>query len=326
MPAVSVIIPIYKVEPYMARCARSLFGQTLEDIEFLFVDDCTPDRSIDILREVLEVFPERKEQVTVYRMPVNSGQAAVRMQGMSLARGEYVIHCDSDDYVDTNAYELLYRKAREEDLDIVTCNYVMEQDGHPVETFSGECTSVSRMLQGKERCNLFSRMTRRTLYQDIEAPVANMGEDMVIAVQTHLKARKTGHLDQVLYHYCLREDSISNEAGLDALVAREESLQKNARILVGALESRYGYSGKEPEIVHFKYKCRTLYRPFVHIPDIFKRWKGTFPEIDSRILSLPTLSLEEKFWFVLIHLRLYHPTKLLTGWLKRHHVLPDKGR
>ena len=52
MPAVSVIIPVYQVEPYMARCARSLFGQTLEDIEFLFIDDCSPDRSIDVMREV----------------------------------------------------------------------------------------------------------------------------------------------------------------------------------------------------------------------------------------------------------------------------------
>ena len=97
MPAVSVIIPVCKVEPYMARCARSLFGQTLDDIEFLFIDDCSPDRSIDVMREVLAEFPARKDQVTVFRMPRNSGQAAVRMQGIALARGEYVIHCDSDD-------------------------------------------------------------------------------------------------------------------------------------------------------------------------------------------------------------------------------------
>ena len=95
MPAVSVIIPVYKVEPYMARCARSLFSQTMEDLEFIFIDDCSPDRSIDVMREVLEEFPERKDQVVVYRMPRNSGQAAVRMQGLALARGEYVIHCDT---------------------------------------------------------------------------------------------------------------------------------------------------------------------------------------------------------------------------------------
>ena len=75
MPAVSVIVPVYKVEPYIARCARSLFGQTLKDIEYIFIDDCTPDRSIEVLREVLEEYPERKEQVRIFRMPENGGQA-----------------------------------------------------------------------------------------------------------------------------------------------------------------------------------------------------------------------------------------------------------
>ena len=321
MPAVSVIIPVYKVEPYMARCARSLFSQTLKDIEYVFIDDCTPDRSMDVMREVLEEFPERKEQVKVYRMPQNSGQAAVRMQAITMASGEYVIHCDSDDYVDINAYGCMYGKAREEDLDIVTCNFAFEQDGSLIERISGECTSVSRMLQGKGRWNLFCRMTRRILYEGIEWPVADMGEDMVISVQTQLKANKTGHLDQTLYHYCLRKDSITNEEGHDALVARGESLMKNARLLIGILENRYGYSGNEPEIIHLKYKCRTMFRPFVHVPDIFKRWKGTFPEVDKRILSLRKLSLEEKFWFVLIHLRLYHPAKRFTGCLRKHHIL-----
>lgn len=302
----------------MARCARSLFGQTLKDIEFLFIDDCSPDRSIDALREVLEGFPERKGQVTVYRMPVNSGQAAVRMQGIAMARGEYVIHCDSDDYVDTNAYELLHRKARTEDLDVVTCNFAVEQDGRTVEQVSGKCTSVSRMLQGKERWNLYSRMTRRSLYQGIESPVANIGEDMLISVQTQLKARKTGHLDQALYHYCLREDSISFEAGRKALITRWESLKKNARFLVSLLEDRYGYSGDEPKLVHFKYKCRRMIHPLVHIPRYYRRWKETFPEVDRRILSLPTLSLEEKGWYLLIRLRLYHPVKRVTGWFRNH--------
>ncbi len=63
MPAVSVIIPVYKVEPYIARCARALFSQTMEDLEFIFVDDCTPDASIAVMQEVLQEFPKRKERV-----------------------------------------------------------------------------------------------------------------------------------------------------------------------------------------------------------------------------------------------------------------------
>ena len=81
MPKVSVIIPVYGVEKYIERCARSLFEQTLDDIEYLFIDDCTPDKSVDILKHVLEEYPQRKSQVVIHRMEKNSGQAAVRKWG-----------------------------------------------------------------------------------------------------------------------------------------------------------------------------------------------------------------------------------------------------
>ena len=315
MPAVSVIIPFYKVEPYIARCARSLFSQTMEDLEFIFVDDCSPDGSMQVLQE----FPKRKEQVVVYRMPRNSGQAAVRMQGLALARGEYVIHCDSDDYVDVNAYAVLYGKAKAEDLDVVTCNLAtVEQDGRLIETVSGKCTSVARMLKGKERWNLVCRLTRRSLCEGLTAPVSNMGEDMVVSVQTQLRARRTGHVDETLYFYCLRRDSITLAEGQEALVARWESVMKNARLLIGLLQEQYGYTGEEPEIVHLKYKCRGMLAPLVHIPEYYQRWKETFPEVDRKVLFSRSCSLEEKFWFALIHLRLYHPVKQVTGWFRNH--------
>lgn len=303
----------------MARCARALFRQTLEDIEFIFIDDCSPDRSIEVMREVLEEFPGRKDRTTVFRMPRNSGQAAVRMQGLSLARGEYVIHCDSDDYPDIDAYRLMYWKAKEEDLDIVTCDFTEERNGAPAVQVPGACTSLARLLQGKERVALFCKMARRTLCEGIEAPVADMGEDMVISAQLILKARRTGHIGQPLYHYCLRDDSISNEKGNDALTARWEALVKNARFLVGILKDRYGYSGDEPEILFFKYKSRTLIRPLVHLPGYYRRWRQAFPEVDRKVLFLPDCPLEEKFWFLMIHLRLYHPIKCLTGWLRNRH-------
>lgn len=105
MPKVSIIIPVYGVEKYIERSARSLFEQTLDDIEYLFIDDCTPDKSVEILKRVLEEYPHRKSQVVIHRMEQNSGQAKVREWGMRNATGEYVIHCDSDDWVDMHMYE-----------------------------------------------------------------------------------------------------------------------------------------------------------------------------------------------------------------------------
>ena len=97
MPKVSVVIPVYGVEKYIERCARTLFEQTIDDIEYIFVNDCTKDRSIEILEQVIKDYPQRKGQIRIENMLTNSGQAAVRRCGIELATGEYIIHCDSDD-------------------------------------------------------------------------------------------------------------------------------------------------------------------------------------------------------------------------------------
>ena len=105
MPKISVIVPIYNVSAYIERCARSLWEQTLDDIEYIFINDCTPDNSMEILEKVLKDYPQRKSQTRIFKMPTNSRQAAVRRHGIKLAAGEYIIHCDADDWVDTNLYE-----------------------------------------------------------------------------------------------------------------------------------------------------------------------------------------------------------------------------
>ena len=112
-PKVSVIVPIYNVEQYIEKCVRSLMEQTLVNIEFIFVNDCTPDDSMTVLRRVLKDYPARESQVTILEHKENRGVAAVRKKGMEVAIGEYIIHCDSDDWVEKNMYEKLLEKAIE---------------------------------------------------------------------------------------------------------------------------------------------------------------------------------------------------------------------
>ena len=109
---VSVCIPVYGVEKYIEKCARSLFEQTMQDgIEFIFVNDCTKDRSIEILEQVLAEYPHRKEQTRIIHHEKNRGLVAARNTGLAYASGEYIIHCDSDDWVELDMYEKMYKKA-----------------------------------------------------------------------------------------------------------------------------------------------------------------------------------------------------------------------
>ena len=82
-PKVSIIVPIYRVEEYIERCAESLFAQTFDDIEYIFVDDCSPDKSVEILQRTLEKYPHRKRLTRIERLSSNSGQAAVRHKGFN---------------------------------------------------------------------------------------------------------------------------------------------------------------------------------------------------------------------------------------------------
>ena len=318
MPAISIIVPVYKVEPYIARCARSLFGQDLHDIEFIFVDDCTPDLSMEVLQKVLEEeFPHRKKQVRFYRMPENSGLFKVRWQGIQMATGDYIIPCDSDDYLEADACRLLYEKAHEGNYDIVTCNFSKE-DTRKIKVFKCDSESINELLSGTAPWNLCIRLVRRHLLQeDIVPPVASNGEDMCFTLQVSLKAKSIGHVDLPLYHYCYNGDSITKVPGFSASIRRWNAFKSNAAIILSLLTARYEYPISHPSIIRFKYRCRYSLLPYVHTKEGYRLWNNTYPEINQVFLFTPGVSHEDKFWFILIHLHIYRPVKSLMNWLKR---------
>lgn len=77
-PKVSIIIPVYNAEAYIERCAASLFGQTLNELEYIFVDDCSSDSSIEVMKNTLALYPERYEQVRIIRHDKNQGVSQAR--------------------------------------------------------------------------------------------------------------------------------------------------------------------------------------------------------------------------------------------------------
>lgn len=125
MIKVSVIVPIYQVAAYIERCARSLLEQTLENVELIFVDDCSPDESMQILQTVLAEYPERRVKVRVVRHVGNQGLPAARNTGLALAEGKYIFHFDSDDWAENTLLERLYDAAEEADADFVWCDWYL---------------------------------------------------------------------------------------------------------------------------------------------------------------------------------------------------------
>lgn len=123
MPKISVIVPVYKVERFLHKCVESILSQSLDDIEIILVDDGSPDKCSVFCDE----FASRDKRVKVIHKK-NAGVSAARNDGLQNANGDYVIFCDSDDWMDVKGLEFLYEKAVSTHSDVVIGDVYMAKD------------------------------------------------------------------------------------------------------------------------------------------------------------------------------------------------------
>ena len=289
MPKVSVIIPVYGVEQYIARCARSLFEQTLDDIEFLFIDDCSPDRSIDILKQVLDEYPSRKSQVLIHRMEVNSGQAAVRNWGLQNATGDYVIHCDSDDWVDTEMYKLLYDEALSSDADIVVCDFY-RTDG--VEShYEKGCGSVEpsifkeNLIRNNISRAVWNKLIKSCHYKNIDYPKSNMGEDMVYTLQIAYYIKRIAYVPKPLYFYYYNDASITKVKSEEKIYKNYLSVIENLRIINRFYSDKIIDDKIKSALNYLNWSQRDVLLPIVSKKKYYKMWRSVYPSIEVCILK-----------------------------------------
>lgn len=315
MPKVSVIIPVYGVEKYIERCAISLFEQTLDDIEFIFVDDCTPDRSIDILKSIIDKYPSRKSQIRIFKMLSNSGQAAVRQQGMKLATGDYIIHCDSDDWVAQDMFQKMYEYALFGDYDMVWCDYY-RTDGMNHRVVRQSCNInkdgvIRSFLSSKLIASLCNRLYKRRLQNDTEFiyPVANMNEDFVLSLQIVLKSTRIGYLSEPLYYYYCNPQSICMSFDEHKILHNFKGQLQNSAIIFEVLHNVGLDKTYKTEIECKKCTDKDFLHPLLHEKKYQKLWLQTYPEVNSSFLFNPLVRFTRKIraFCVLFHIYpLYH--------------------
>lgn len=205
---ISILVPIYNVEKYIGRCARSLFEQTYPDIEYIFVDDCSPDHSIDVLKRIINEYPKRKENIRIIRHKVNRGLAAARNTGVDAAIGDFIMHVDSDDWLETNAVQWLVEKQMETNADIVSGNAISHtKNGEKLLTepdYANKTEMINRLIDSSLDHVIWRRLIRRSLYVDnnIHAKEGiNIGEDWQVMPILTYYATKFAKIDKCIYHY-----------------------------------------------------------------------------------------------------------------------------
>ena len=220
---VSVLVPYYNARVFIARCARAIFEQTYHDIECVFVDDCSPDKTIGILENVLKDYPQRKDQVKIIKHESNKGVSAARNTALRNSTGEFAIFVDSDDDMPRDAVEKLVKRQLDTGADIVT-GQVVRHYGDRVSMierphFYDHDDFVEDMIKPSLNHTLWGRLIRKSLYieHNIQAKEGiNIGEDMQIMVQLAFYANKCESLWEVVYYYdCTNELSCMNQYDLE---------------------------------------------------------------------------------------------------------------
>ena len=327
MHKVSLIIPIFKVRNFIERCVCSLFEQTMKDMEYIFVDDASPDDSIDILMSCLEKYPERREQVQILTHKKNQGLPAARNTGLAVATGEYIFHCDSDDFVEKDMLEVMYKSAKEKDADIVYSDFYLSFEKNERYMSCPSYATASDMLKvgllgGNMKYNVWNKLVKRSLYTDnsITFPAGYaMGEDMTM-IRLAACAKSVAYVPKAFYHYVKLN---ANAYSATMSERHKVDIRFNVDQTVEFLQNKFG-NEIEKEIAFFKLNTKL---PFLITDDEtqYEVWKEWWPEANKYICEnkaqafrtrlVQRLAAKGQFWAVKLYFKVVY--KLVYGVIYR---------
>jgi len=289
---VTIAVPIYNIEKYIEVCLHSIFGQTYNNIEYVFVDDCTPDHSVQVVQKVLEQYPERKDYVRIVHHERNRGLSVARNTAIENATGEFIFHVDSDDYIELDAVERLVEKQMETDADLVVANYLIEHKDRTsfVRYFDITKSKEQIMLDSlNEKCShsVWGILIRKTLYTEnnIKAKEGvNVGEDWQVASQLLYYAKKIAYVDTLTYHYLMSRPGSYTIESFESVTKKKNHLIQFVKTQQYLLEC---FKGKEQIYVDLIYRKIVTFVQDAMIFSVKDKDRKTFNELKCVFETVP---------------------------------------
>lgn len=196
----SIIVPVYNVEKYLAKCLDSLVGQTVQDYEIIVVNDGSPDNS----QRIIDDYAARYPGLIVPMMKENGGLSSARNLGMTVAKGEFIGFVDSDDWVDVSMYERMLEVIERENADIVYCD--MEDCYDDGTVVRHDVTSFTDPF--KVTCSACNKLFRRSLIGNAQFPIGLWYEDLSFVAKLLLRTERIAVIHEAFYHCHMHSDSI----------------------------------------------------------------------------------------------------------------------
>ena len=273
---ISLIAPIYGVEPYIRQFAESALGQTYEDIQFVFVNDGTKDNSMAILDALIEErFEHLKERIVIVNKE-NGGLPSARKSGLEAAEGEYILFADSDDWLELDAVERVMALAERTDADIIYFDLVKEYGGgkqsvkhERTYTAENRMRWIENMFNYRSFGYTVTKCFRRKLYTEnrIVFPKLGMHEDICLMAQIIFYAQSIAQLPEPLYHY--RKDNPA------AMCSQKRSVRHiaSSRNMMGVVEAfKDDLKGSPMEFVADGVVLRAGWHSIIHDCNLFEEF------------------------------------------------------
>ena len=210
---ISVIVPIYKVEKYLKKCVESILEKTYSNLDIILLDDGSPDNCGDIIEE----FRKKNERIRTIHQK-NGGLSDARNSGIKIAKGKYIVCIDSDDWIEKNMIEVLYKDIINTNSDISVCEFVEEDDlqnilsakkyNNEIIEFSSKEALKSLIKQDILTNHAWNKLYKASLFEGIEYPKGQLMEDVSTTYKLFEKANKIVYQNTSLYHYIQRGTSI----------------------------------------------------------------------------------------------------------------------
>ena len=316
MPKVSVIIPVYNARDYIIPCVESLTNQSLDDLELLFVDDHGSDGSMEAVRAFAEGY-NGKKRFRFLETAVNSGPGVARNVGIEAAEGEYIAFVDSDDWVENDFCETLYKAASRRNADLAWCDARQDnlRDGSSVDLRNPRISS-GEFSEKKKRAYLtqfvaylWTYLYRREflLRGALRFPETSSSEDSSFLGACALAAERIASVEKPLYHYVLRGRSLSTK--VDPTKYAQKLRSFDAFLSYARQNDRYEKYKEEIDFVYIKKAFLMAARTYV--ANAVKPDKAVLKDLHAMLVKqIPDYASNK-------YLKRNLKARLMTRWIEK---------
>jgi glycosyltransferase involved in cell wall biosynthesis len=310
-PDISIVVPVYQAEKYLEKCICSILSQSYENWELLLIDDGSTDRSVDMC----DLYAKADSRIKVFHK-TNGGVSSARQMGLDNVNGTYIIHIDPDDWIDSNMLECLYKKAKNDDSDMVICDYYWEKGSRykivnqmPLSLNAKDVLAdLFRYLHGSV-CNKLVKVETCRKYQVKFPTNINLYEDLIFNIELLKNPIKVSYVNNAFYHYVqnINTNSLTRRYTV-------ETLQRDRNIGEYIVSIVDGYVSKELYSVYLN--SIILQRAFFSGFFSSKEFRQYFFHKKKYILKATQINYILRFVIYISCIGLYRPIYRIIDFLR----------